>query len=370
MQTQLNLSKGPLMRVVLFRLGSDQPARLLLIVHHLAVDGVSWRILLEDLFTAYQQLSCGLTIQLPTKTTSFQDWATRLSEYALEPALATELDYWFTQSACNIPPLPIDYLSRKEENTVASTDQVTVSLSVEQTHALLHDVPSTYNTHINDVLLTALIQAFANWTGENSLLVDLEGHGREELFEDVDLSRTVGWFTSVFPVKLQLDSYREGEALKSIKEQLRQIPSRGIGYGVLRYLSQDSAIAKQFQSLPQPQISFNYLGQLDTVRSQSLLLGLAKESSGLTHCPQGHRSHLLEIDSFVVDGKLQLNWTYSSNLHRKLTIECLAEMFMKELECLIYHCQEVGLGSYTPSDFPEAGLNQNELEKLLSTLNV
>ncbi|WP_026736179.1 non-ribosomal peptide synthetase [Fischerella sp. PCC 9605] len=366
MQTQLNLSQGSLMRAILFRLGNNQPGRLLLIVHHLAVDGVSWRILLADLFTAYQQLSHGLAIQLPAKTTSFKDWANRLSEYASSPALATELNYWLTQSACNVPPLPVDYIAGKEKNTIASAEQVSVSLSVEQTQALLQDVPSTYNTQINDVLLTALMQTFADWTGENTLLVDLEGHGREELFEDVDLSRTVGWFTSVFPVKLELNHHLQGEALKSIKEQLRQIPNRGIGYGVLRYLSQD----KQLQSLPQPQISFNYLGQLDGVRSSSMLLGFAKESTGLTHCPQGYRSHLLEVDGFVVDGKLQLNWTYSSSFHHRHTIEFLAGMFIKILESLIYHCVDVEVGSYTPSDFPEAGLNQYELELLLGKLSV
>jgi non-ribosomal peptide synthase protein (TIGR01720 family) len=151
-----------------------------------------------------------------------------------------------------------------------------------------------------------------------------------------------------------------------VKEQLRQIPNRGIGYGVLRYLSQD----KQLQSLPQPQISFNYLGQLDGVRSSSMLLGFAKDSTGLTHCPQGYRSHLLEIDGFVVDGKLQLKWTYSKSFHHRHTIKFLAGMFIKTLESLIYHCADVEVGSYTPSDFPEAGLNQHELELLLGKLSV
>ncbi|NJM22259.1 MAG: hypothetical protein HC907_27890 [Richelia sp. SM1_7_0] len=194
----------------------------------------------------------------------------------------------------------------------------------------------------------------------------MEGHGREELFENVDLSRTVGWFTSIFPVKLQLNHHLQGEALKSIKEQLRQIPHRGIGYGVLRYLSQN----QQLKSLPPAQISFNYLGQLDAIRSSSMLLGFAKESTGINHCPQGHRSHLLEIDGCVVDGQLRLNWTYSSNFHHRHTIENLASMFIKYLESLIEHCVDVEFGSYTPSDFPEAGLNQHELEELLEKLSV
>ncbi len=114
----------------------------------------------------------------------------------------------------------------------------------------MQDVPSVYNTQINDVLLTALIQSFAQWTGERSLLVDLEGHGREDLFEDVDLSRTVGWFTTLFPIYLQLEEVdRPGETLKSVKEQLRRIPNRGIGYGILRYLNKDTAIGKKLQTL-------------------------------------------------------------------------------------------------------------------------
>jgi NRPS condensation-like uncharacterized protein len=240
LQASLNLSTGPLVRVALFQLGKNQPGRLLFIIHHLAVDGISWRILLEDLATAYQQISGGSAIKLPPKTTSFQDWGDRLIEYGQSDAIAKELDYWLNESI-KVTALPVDYPSGKEDNTLASTASVSLSLSEEQTRALLQDVPSAYNTQINDVLLTALVQSFAQWTGERSLLIDLEGHGREDLFEDVDMLRTVGWFTSLFPVRLQLEEIdHPGEALKLVKEQLRRIPNRGIGYGVLRYLRQDA----------------------------------------------------------------------------------------------------------------------------------
>jgi len=202
LQASLNLSTGPIVRVALFQLGLDQPARLLFIIHHLAVDGISWRILLEDLATAYQQISRGEAIKLPPKTTSFQDWGDRLIEYGQSDALAMELDYWLSQSSFKVTALPLDYPSAEEDNTLASAASVSLSLSEEQTRALLQNVPSAYNTQINDVLLTALVQSFAQWTGERSLLVDLEGHGREDLFEDVDLSRTVGWFTTLFPVRV------------------------------------------------------------------------------------------------------------------------------------------------------------------------
>lgn len=195
--------------------------------------------------------------------------------------------------------MPVDYPSDKENKNVASTASVSLSLTAEQTRALLQDVPSAYNTQINDVLLTASVQSFAQWTGESSLLIDLEGHGREDLFEDVDLSRTVGWFTTLFPVRLQLEEIdNPGEALKSVKEQLRRIPNRGIGYGALRYLNENATIREKFQSLPSAQVSFNYLGQFDQVLKASEVLGLAKEFKA-EQSLLNKRSHLLGISGFI-----------------------------------------------------------------------
>jgi amino acid adenylation domain-containing protein/non-ribosomal peptide synthase protein (TIGR01720 family) len=371
LQASLELSQGLIMRVALFNLGLDKPGRLLLIVHHLAVDGISWRILLEDLATAYQQLSHGKTIQLPPKTTSFRDWAYRLTEYAQSEALVAELNYWLAQSRSSVTPLPVDYPFGKQTNTVVSAAQVFVSLNVEQTRALLQEVPQAYNTQVNDVLLTALVQSFSQWTGERFLLVDLEGHGREELFEDVDLSRTVGWFTTIFPVLLELGEVNQlGEALKLVKEQLRRIPKRGISYGLLRYLSQDEATRLKLQALPKAEVSFNYLGQFDQVLSAFPVLGLAKESSGPVHSRQGNRSHLLTVDGMVVEGQLQLNWTYSENFHQLATVERLAQGFMQALQALIAHCQSPEAGGYSPSDFPDVELSQEKLDQVLAEIDL
>ncbi|MEH2198332.1 condensation domain-containing protein, partial [Nostoc sp.] len=370
LQVSLNLSNGPIIRVALFQLGNDKPGRLLLVIHHLAVDGVSWRILLEDLATVYQQLSQGEAVQLPAKTTAFKDWASRLMEYGQSQAVAGKWDYWLAQSSTGAS-LPVDYPLTNTANTGGSAAQVSVSLSVEQTQALLQDVPAVYNTQINDVLLTALVQTFSQWTGKRSLLVDLEGHGREELFEDVDLSRTVGWFTTVFPVRLQLGEIEHlGELLKSVKEQLRCLPNQGIDYGILRYLSQDTLKQSQLEALPQAEVSFNYLGQFDRVILKSPLLGFAKESSGQNYSSWGNHSYKLEIDGFVGSGKLELNWTYSTNVYQRLTIERLAQSFIKVLTDLLAHCQSSELGGFTPSDFPEAGLNQQELDRLVAKLNM
>ncbi|MEC4813807.1 MAG: amino acid adenylation domain-containing protein, partial [Scytonema sp. PMC 1069.18] len=369
LQTSLNLSCGPLMKAALFYLGSEQPSRLLLIIHHLAVDGVSWRILLEDLFNAYQQISQGQAIQLPSKTSSFSDWAHRLTKYGQSAALKAELNHWLNHLGTDYTPLPKDYQATPQANTVASSSRISVALSLDETRALLQEVPSAYNTQINDVLLTALLQTFAKWTGQNSLLVDLEGHGREELFEDIDLSRTIGWFTSLFPVRLQLeDANNPGTALKLLKEQLRRLTKRGIGYGILRYLIRDENIRQQLQTLPNAEISFNYLGQFHQELLASAGSRLGKESGGALRSPLGYRTHLLEVDGMVVEGQLQINWTYSQNFYKHATIENLAQEYIKTLQQLITHCLSPEAGGYTSSDFPLAQLTQEELEQVLTHL--
>ncbi|MEH2348456.1 MAG: amino acid adenylation domain-containing protein [Nostoc sp.] len=369
LQASLNLSIGAIARVVLFRLGNDRSGRLLFIIHHLVVDGISWRILLEDLATAYQQISRGEAIKLPAKTTSFQYWSDRLREYAKSKAISDEWNYWLSESSFKITALPVDYPANKENNTIASTATVSLSLNEEQTRALLQDVPSAYNTQINDVLLTALVQSFAQWTGERSLLVDLEGHGREDLFEDVDLSRTVGWFTTLFPVSLQLEETdHPGEVLKLVKEQLRRIPNRGIGYGVLRYLHQDDTIRTRLESLPQAQVSFNYLGQFDRVLTASAVLGLTQEFKA-EQSLLNQRSHLLGVSGLIRAGKLEMTWAYSKKVHKQDTIEHLALGFIEALRSLITHCQSPDAIGHTPSDFSAARLSQKQLDKFLTKIN-
>ncbi len=368
LQASLNLAQGPLLRIALFDLGPHKPSCLLLIIHQLVVDSVSWRILLEDLQTAYQQLSQGETIHLPPKTNSFQLWTNQLKEHAQSAALQRELIYWLAESRTHACRLPVD--NPAGINTAASARAVSVALSVEETWALLQKVPPVYHTQINDVLLTALVQAFAQWTDVRSLLLDLEWHGREDLFEGVDLSRTVGWFTTIFPILLDLEGINmPGVAIKSVKEQLRRIPNRGIGYGMLRYLSGDAEIVEQLRGLPQAEVNFNYLGQFDQIVSGASLFGRTRESSGPLCSPRGNRSYLLGINEFVAEGQLHMEWTYSENLHHHSIIEGLAKRYVEALRSLIAHCLSPEAGGYTPSDFPEAGLSQGELDDLMAKLS-
>jgi non-ribosomal peptide synthase protein (TIGR01720 family) len=365
LQTSLNLSEC-LLRCVLFRLGESKNHRLLIIVHHLIIDSVSWRILLTDLATGYKQIETGLNIQLPPKTTSFKTWTNQLIDYAQSQTVLDELNYWL--SVNSDVSLPIDYQNNETQNTIASTAEVSTILNAEQTRTLLEEVPKAYKTQINDILLTALLQSFNQWTNLPSLLIDLEAHGREDLFSDVDLSRTVGWFTTIFPVVLKLDNNRNLEVIiKSVKEQLRQIPARGLNYGLLRYLTQDESIKTRLGNQQQAQIKFNYLGKLDLI-TDSLILGLAKEPTGNNHSPQGKRQYLIEINSWVSEEKLQFNWNYSRNIHQQTTIENLAQTYITNLQNLITHCKSPESKGYTPSDFKAANLSQKQLDKFMSKI--
>jgi len=364
-QASLNLTHGPLLQVVYFDRGESQPGRLLLVIHHLAVDGLSWRILLEDLQSAYQQLAAGQAVRLPPKTTSFQQWAQRLAGYAQSTELQKELPYWLTALSAEVAALPRDFV--QGENDEASAEEIAVALSPAETAALLHELPQAQRTQINEILLTALLKTFGRWTGRRSMLVELEGHGREDIFPDVDLSRTVGWFTTTFPVHLTAGTaVSDAELLQTVKEKLRRVPNHGIGFGLLRYLA-EAAVRERLAGLPQPEISFNYLGQIDQALPATGALAAAPENRGAERDPAGRRSHLLEITGIVRGGQLHLAWSYSRACHRPETISRLAQVYLEELRGLIAHGRSAET-AYAPSDFPMAKLDQKSLENVLAQI--
>ncbi|HEX6863995.1 MAG TPA: condensation domain-containing protein, partial [Thermoanaerobaculia bacterium] len=273
-----------------------------------------------------------------------------------------ELEYWLGQRSPGLPRLPRDLEVPAEANTLTSQRSASLWLDTEETRILLQEVPQVYKTQINDVLLTALALAFQAWTGSPLLLVDLEGHGREDLFPEIDLTRTVGWFTTVYPVLLDLRRIQgSGEALKAVKEQLRSVPRGGVGYGLLGY----GAAADRFAGLPVPEVSFNYLGQLDQVFSESLPFRAAREYPGPVRSPRAHRSYLLDVQGSVFTGRLSLSCSYSKSVHRPATIEGLVALLGQKLRDLIAHCRETEAGGFTTSDFPLAGLTQAQLDSIL-----
>jgi non-ribosomal peptide synthase protein (TIGR01720 family) len=369
LQRELSLAEGPLLRAALFNLG-EVGQRLFIAIHHLVVDGVSWRILLEDLQAVYRQLAGGQSAALPPKTTSFRHWAEQLQRFAQSPELREELSFWREQLQ-DAAPLPLDYPQARAGNTVASARRVSLALSPDDTRALLQQVPAVYRTQIDDLLLAALAIVLTDWAQVPSVVVDVERHGREELFEAVDLSRTVGWFTSIVPCALQRQQLPDLAAhIKSIKEQLRAIPRHGIGYGLLRYLCDDAEVRAQLAAQPAAQISFNYLGQLDQALPSDTPFALAREAVAPVRGPGDPRQYLLDVTASVVEGQLRVDWTYAEALYTRSTVERLADGFLEALESLIDHCLDPNAGGYTPSDFPEAGLSQEELDKLVSRLRL
>ncbi|WP_116887163.1 non-ribosomal peptide synthetase [Pseudomonas savastanoi] len=359
-QRSLDLKNGPLLRALLVNLPQGEQ-RLLLVIHHLAVDGVSWRVLLEDLQQAYVALTKGQLVALAAKTTSLKHWAEQLQQYATGETLTAERDYWLHALQGDDQPLPRD----KPEGSMRNRDAAHASswLSKDLTHKLLKVAPAAYRTQVNDLLLTALAQVLCEWSQQPSVLIQLEGHGREDLFDDTDLSRTVGWFSSLFPVRLT-PQIAPGASLCGIKEQLRAVPNKGIGYGVLHHLGEPS-FKQQLAALPQARVTFNYLGQFDGSfnEQQGALFVPSADKTGTALCEDGPLGNWLSLNGQVFDGQLQLDWSFSREVYHASTIDTLARRYEQALTTLIDHCT-AGHQGVTPSDFPLARLIQTQLDGL------
>ncbi|MFH3535637.1 non-ribosomal peptide synthase/polyketide synthase [Pseudomonas aeruginosa] len=352
-QRSLDLEQGPLLRALLVDM-ADGSQRLLLVIHHLAVDGVSWRILLEDL----QRLYADLDADLGPRSSSYQTWSRHLHEQA--GARLDELDYWQAQLHDAPHALPCENPHGALENR--HERKLVLTLDAERTRQLLQEAPAAYRTQVNDLLLTALARATCRWSGDASVLVQLEGHGREDLGEAIDLSRTVGWFTSLFPLRLT-PAADLGESLKAIKEQLRGVPDKGVGYGLLRYLAGEEAAAR-LAALPQPRITFNYLGRFDRQFDGAALLVPATESAGAAQDPCAPLANWLSIEGQVYGGELSLHWSFSREMFAEATVQRLVDDYARELHALIEHCCQEGNVGATPSDFPLATLHQEQLDRL------
>ncbi|MBY0461909.1 MAG: amino acid adenylation domain-containing protein, partial [Alphaproteobacteria bacterium] len=352
LQQTLNIEKGPLIKIILFDCGKD-PAKLLIVIHHLIIDGVSWRILLEDLEQVYSALQENRIPQL-IKTHSLQQWSYALENYATLDDFKSEIAYW--QDVENtVQLLPIDF----DNGQINKLNTITVSLNAEETKALLQIAPKAYRTQINDLLLTALILAIGDWTQNYNISLSLEGHGREDIISEIDLSRTLGWFTSIFPVNLSIeDSENLGKAIKSIKETLRHIPHKGIGYGIAKYLSKNCFNVNKMQ----PSLSFNYLGQWDNSLSLQGKFNFASESSG-NEIAEGNLSpYLLSVNGEVKEGTLYFNWSYSKNHYFLKTIDRISHNFIQRLTQIINHCCQDNLFGYTSSDFGLVKISQKVLD--------
>jgi len=366
-QGGLNLERGPLWRVVLFDCGPEQTQRLLIIVHHLAVDGVSWRILLEDLKKAYEDLERGVEASLGRKTTSFKRWAEELQCHAQSPTDEEELAYWHDRLQLTDDAPTTDFGAR--DNREQGAQSFELYLSKDDTQDLLHRVQAAARANVNELLLAALAQAWGVWGRGEGLRLMVEGHGREHLAEALDVSRTVGWFTKIFPVRLETgEALRPEQSVRHVQETLQSIPRGGLGFGLLRYMSRGERERPTLHELPLPEISFNYLGQFDHLLPDDGWFALAQESAGPMHGPHGERPYQLEIGAGIASGVLQLICRYHEQMYRRDSIEALAQNWLAALRRLIEHYGGLDAPGIPPEVLTDEQLTEMELSKILTQL--
>ncbi|MCP1423196.1 amino acid adenylation domain-containing protein/non-ribosomal peptide synthase protein (TIGR01720 family) [Paenibacillus xylanexedens] len=356
-QAGIDLENGPLMKAGLFQCADGD--HLLLGVHHAVVDGVSWRILMEDFTLGYEQTGKSEEIRFPAKTDAYRTWSEQLAAYAQSPEMAKERAYWQAVDQMEVPAVPKD--TEADVTTQQDSESLFVRLAPEETELLLKRVHRAFNTEMNDILVTALGIALRKWTGHERVRINLEGHGRESIGTDIDITRTVGWFTTKFPVVLEPETDRDlTYQIKQVKENLRRIPNKGLGYGICRYLS------KSEEGLvwgAEPEINFNYLGQFDDDVNQGEI-GISSYSSGSPASDRQARSFVLDINGMVLDGALSLDLSYSRKQYRKETMEAFAQRLEQSLRELITHCAGKENTEMTPSDVQFKGLTITELEQI------
>ncbi|WP_340203731.1 condensation domain-containing protein, partial [Ascidiimonas sp. W6] len=346
-QSALDISNGDVCRFVLFK-GEGLASHLLLIIHHLSVDGVSWRILLEDLEDFLKKAQQGESITLPSKGSSYRQWQAGLMAYSKSPEVLSEYGYW--ESILSKHTIfPSDY-SYTGESTLADVSEVPLVLDKQTTKALLQEIHHSYGTEINDILLSALSRTLSTYSTHAQVVISLEGHGREELYEDLDITRTVGWFTTVYPVLL-VNKEELSSLIADTKDQLRGIPNKGVGYGILRYLSEGSpgeVLSQDFSA-----VVFNYLGDFDNSLEDSpeALLRFSAVSKGSDVSLSNKNPHKLSINAMIVSEELRFTWSYDSNCYSRATIEAMVSGYQSTLESIIRHCLAIACPIKTGSDY-------------------
>lgn len=356
LQQSLNLETGPVAAVAWLDPGAGRPGRLLWVAHHLVVDAVSWRVLLEDLETAYAQAQGGAEPVLPPATASLADWTQALARYGALPATQAQLPGWLAICGEHEAPLPV--ARPQGANRVSDQRSVSAQLDPAASARLLAGGARAYRAQASELLLTALSRVLCAWTGRDSVLLELEGHGREEDATGLDASRSVGWFTSLFPLRLRPGAADPGGALAAVKEQLRAVPDKGLGYGVLRTMTEAGHV---LADRPYPRITFNYLGRTDTA---ARTWTWASEPVGSERDPDSERRSVLDVGVALRDGALQFTWSYSAAMQDEAEVRALADACVAELGLLADWVSAPGAGGVTPSDFPLAVLTQTQLDRL------
>jgi non-ribosomal peptide synthase protein (TIGR01720 family) len=364
-QAGLDLEAGRL--VAALRCEVTGGGRLLVVAHHLVIDGVSWRILLDQVERAYADSLAGGESSWRAQGSSFGQWAQALVQEAASDETGRELEYWVRQQPGSDERLPRDFYE-SGANTVGSGARVAVEFDQAQTEVLLREVPRRLRAQVDEVLLLGVVEALREWGGKGAAVVECEGHGRQPL-PGLDVSQTVGWFTTLYPVRFQSEAEsgatNQGgrtitERLREVRERLRAVPRKGLGYGLLKYIGQAEELAGAGA-----EVSFNYLGQWDA--NLGGLFRAGGESPGASQWAGEQRPHLVEVHGSVHGGRLSMVWTFSRNLHRKQTMERLLALFRRTVEAVIAACGDKR-NAPVAADFPLAKLDDKRLKGVLARL--
>ncbi len=353
----IDLTSGPLAVAVLLDCDDVRACRLVLAVHHLVVDGVSMRILIEDLDTAYQALRDGAAASLPRRTSSFRSWSRELERFAESDELAEQLPYWAADRVKDDPlggcePSP-------EANLRRDREVLSVELDASVSARVLRDLPRHGAFSVECLLVTGLAIAWQRERGATSLTLDLEGHGRESISSAVEVSRTVGWFTSIYPVRLPVPDHQDlAETLAGVAGTLDEVPGRGLGYGVLRYLSSRGAELSRQGS---PSISFNYLGSFAGPAGDSRVLGAPAQLPVVITSERAHRPYVLEVAAADLDGRLLLQWEYAPGVLRSGEASALFERQVAAIGELVEAALALPVGSRRENEFELARVSAAEL---------
>ncbi|WPV65668.1 non-ribosomal peptide synthetase [Chitinophaga sp. LS1] len=364
LQATIDLADGPLLHAGLFHM--EDGDRLLLVVHHLVVDGISWRILLEDLALCYGQLVNGQQAELPLKTDSFMQWSASLQQLAATDQLAAEIPYWQQVVSARRVPLPVDFPEGRVTDTITRAGGFVLDKTL--TASLLTEVNKVYNTDTRDLLLTALGMSVKESFGCQNLMILQEGHGREDVLSSLNVSRTVGWFTAIYPFLLDTsDTGDPQQYLVSVKEALRAIPRKGAGYGVLRYLR------NEVHPILPADITFNYMGEFSELSDNpgtSSLFSYAPDYKGMevseTYTPETG----ITITGMIAAGNLSIAVRYIAAWFREETITAWLENYKRQLEQLIRRLSATAHQYVTPSDLTFSGMSIDELQALNPTGNI
>lgn len=344
----LDLEKGPLFRLGLFHHAEGD--NLCIIIHHLLVDGVSWRIILEDFWNSYESFCQNEPLVLSRKTNSIKKWAEALTQYAAGKEILKEIPYWRSvEQEISEWQDAVWQMNTANHTTFRGSRTVHLSLDQQVTETFMQEACRVYRMESGEMILAALSLALSDWSGNRRVLIQAEGHGRE--LEGVNVSRTVGWFTSMFPVLLDIgdgeDLYSQ---LKMIKEDIRRIPNKGFGYGVLKYLVPREKTEGTLSFALSPRISFNYLGHFEWNDADSEM-NISFLSTGEWIGADNERPFSLNINAYLSGGRLAFILEYDPIIHQDNDIEALTNLLMSRIPDINRHAKEVSKVLMVPSDF-------------------